>query len=119
MDAMAQDVIDVMDALDVPDATVVGHSMGSFVARRAAALAPERITRLVLVGAGLRSDNEVLLELRDAAQARRDPVDPVPDEFLETVIAESLILDAATWKEMFAGLVSTQRPRAESARRCC
>jgi non-heme chloroperoxidase len=120
MDAMARDVIGLMDALAVPAATLVGHSMGSFVARRAAALAPDRITRLVLVAAGLRSDNDVLLDVQRGANAQGDPVDPmfvrefqlstvckpVPDEFLDTVVAESLRLDAATWKEMFAGLIA-------------
>jgi pimeloyl-ACP methyl ester carboxylesterase len=119
MHAMARDVIDLMDALAVPTATIVGHSMGSFVARRAAALEPDRITRLVLVGAGLRADNDVILEVQRAANAQSDPVDPafvrafqlstmrrpVPPEFLDTVIAESLRLDAATWRESFAGLI--------------
>jgi len=120
MDAMAGDVIELMDALDVPTATVVGHSMGSFVARRAALLAPDRVRRLLLVGAGPSSRNEAVLEVQQAANALQDPVDaafvrdfqystvhqPVPREFMEQVIAESLTLDAATWKAVIAGLVA-------------
>lgn len=120
MDDMARDVIALMDALHVPTATLVGHSMGSFVARRAAVLAPDRFTRLVLVGAGPSSRNGAVLDVRRSANALQDPVDrtfvrefqystvskPVPAEFMERVIAESLKLDAATWKAVMAGLVA-------------
>jgi len=120
MDVMARDVIDLMDALEVPTATVVGHSMGSFVGRRAAVLAPERVTRLVLVGAGPSSTNAAVLEVQKAASQLKDPVDAtfvrdfqyscvhqaVPAEFMEQIIAESLALDAPTWNAVVAGLVA-------------
>jgi pimeloyl-ACP methyl ester carboxylesterase len=120
MDAMARDVIELMDALNVPSATIVGHSMGSFVARRAAVLAPARVSRLVLTGAGPSSRNAALLEVQRGANALQDPVDetfvrdfqygsinrPVPAPFMEQAIAESLKLDAATWKAVAAGLVA-------------
>jgi pimeloyl-ACP methyl ester carboxylesterase len=118
MDAMARDVVELMDALDVPTATVVGHSMGSFVARRAAVLAPSRVSRLVLVGAGVSLTNATVVEVGKAVEALRDPVDPafvrefqystvarpVPGEFMAAAIAESHRLDAATWKAVFAGM---------------
>jgi pimeloyl-ACP methyl ester carboxylesterase len=94
--------------------------MGSFVARRAAVRAPDRVRRLVLVGAGPSSRNEALLEVQNGAMALRDPVDrgfvrdfqystvhqPVPSEFMDTAIAESLTLDAATWQAVIAGLLA-------------
>jgi pimeloyl-ACP methyl ester carboxylesterase len=120
MDAMAEDVIGLMDALDIPSATIVGHSMGSFVARRVAALAPSRITSLVLVGAGPSARNGAILEVQKAVDALRDPVDPafvrefqlstvarpVPEAFMSAAIQESHRLDAATWKAVFAGLIA-------------
>ena len=129
MDAMARDVIDLMDALDVPTATLVGHSMGSFVARRTALLAPGRISRMVLAGAGLSPKNAAVLEVQGAVRALQDPVDrtfvrefqystvnkPVPAEFMERVIAESLKLDAATWKAVIAGLVDYTPAESEIA----
>jgi pimeloyl-ACP methyl ester carboxylesterase len=45
----APTVIETLDALDVPAGLVVGHSLGAIVAARVAALAPERVTGLVLV----------------------------------------------------------------------
>jgi pimeloyl-ACP methyl ester carboxylesterase len=103
--------------------------MGSFVARRAASLAPDRITRLLLAGAGLSPQNAAVLEVQRAVGALQDPVDrafvrefqystvnqPVPAEFMERVISESLKLDAATWKAVIAGLVEYTPAESEIA----
>ena len=129
MDAMARDVVELMDALNVPTATVVGHSMGSFVARRAASLAPERISRLVLVGAGPVTTTKVFDELQVAVNALQDPVDrtfvrefqystvhqPVPPAFMDRAIAESLTLDASTWKALMQGMLGYAPAEAEIA----
>ncbi|GAA3337757.1 alpha/beta hydrolase [Curtobacterium pusillum] len=45
----APTVLAALDALDVPPGIVVGHSLGAILAARLAALAPERVTGLVLV----------------------------------------------------------------------
>jgi len=45
----APDVLAALDALAVPPGIVVGHSLGAILAARLAALAPERVTGLVLV----------------------------------------------------------------------
>ncbi len=51
--AHAADLVAVLDALGVASAPVVGHSMGGFVAVALAQLAPQRVSRLVLVDGGL------------------------------------------------------------------
>jgi pimeloyl-ACP methyl ester carboxylesterase len=48
--AMAEWVLALLDAAEVPRAALVGHSMGSLIALEAAGRAPERATRLVMVG---------------------------------------------------------------------
>lgn len=47
---LARDVIALADALNIPRFTVVGHSFGGKVALQLAALAPQRIAQLVLLG---------------------------------------------------------------------
>ncbi|WIB12848.1 alpha/beta fold hydrolase [Curtobacterium sp. MCPF17_052] len=47
--ATAPTVLAALDALDVPPGLVVGHSLGAILSARLAALAPERVTGLVLV----------------------------------------------------------------------
>lgn len=49
LDAMATDVIALLDALDWQDATVLGHSMGARIAVRAASRMPSRFGKLLLI----------------------------------------------------------------------
>jgi sigma-B regulation protein RsbQ len=53
-----RDVIDILEALDVRDATFVGHSVSAMLGVLAANLAPERISGLVLVGPSPRYVND-------------------------------------------------------------
>jgi pimeloyl-ACP methyl ester carboxylesterase len=54
--AHARDLVAVLDALGVEKTTVVGHSMGAFVALVLGDMHPERVDRLVLVDGGLPLD---------------------------------------------------------------
>jgi pimeloyl-ACP methyl ester carboxylesterase len=51
VEALADGTLALMTAAGVRKATLVGHSMGTLIALEAAARAPERATRLVLLGA--------------------------------------------------------------------
>lgn len=57
-------LLDLVDALDVETANVVGNSMGGFFAMAFATAHPERVRRLVLVGAPAGLDRELPLFLR-------------------------------------------------------
>lgn len=48
--SLATDIVDVMDALSIPKAVVVAHSMGGITGPQAAALFPNRVSALVLLG---------------------------------------------------------------------
>lgn len=50
IDTIAQDVIKVMDALKLPQAIIVGHSMGGTAVLHLAAKYPERVIALVAIG---------------------------------------------------------------------
>ena len=50
VEALADWTLALMSAARVQQATLVGHSMGTLIALEAAARAPERVTRLVLMG---------------------------------------------------------------------
>lgn len=121
---LADDVLQLMQALKIPNAVVLGHSMGSFVARRVAALAGPRVTKMVLLGAGPSAKTAVMRDLKVAVDSLSDPVDPefvrefqastifqsVKPEFMESVIATSGRMPAAIWKALLNGLIDEEPP---------
>jgi non-heme chloroperoxidase len=117
----AADAVALLDALGVERATVVGHSMGSFVAQRIAVDHPERVERLVLVASALNGANEGTIGLNDHVRTLTDPVPrefihefqtstihaPLPEGFLDRAIAESAKLPARVWRDALAGLIAS------------
>lgn len=76
---LGDDVLAFMDTMGIREATIVGHSMGSFVAQRVAITAPERVRRLVLIGSATTTHNEVLFALRKEFASMAEPM---PRQFL-------------------------------------
>ena len=117
----AADVDAFMEALGIEEATLVGASTGALFAQRVALSYPRRVSRLVLVGAQtpVNEANEVVLGLQEEVRALEDPVppefvrafqegtlyQPVLQEFLDTVVSESLKLPARVWRDYLEGAV--------------
>ena len=119
---LAADVVAFMDAKGISRATVIGHSMGGFVAQQVAFAAPKRVSRLILVGTVRKPTNLAgFNELEKAVMSLSDPVPdafarefqlstvhtPVGDEFINRAVEESLRLPARVWKELAAGMAAT------------
>ena len=116
----AADAVALLDALGVPRATIVGHSMGSFVAQRIAIDAPARVSRLVLIGSGATIRTAPVLELHQSVRKLTDPVSPafihefqhgsiakpVPAVFMERIVQESAKLPARVWRDALDALVA-------------
>jgi non-heme chloroperoxidase len=117
----AADVDAFMDAVGIEEATVVGASTGALFAQRVVLSYPHRVSRLVLVGAQTPANeaNEAVMGLREEVRALEDPVppefvrafqestihQPVPQEFLDRVVSESLKLPARVWRDYLEGAV--------------
>jgi len=118
---LADDVVAFMDAKAIARATIVGHSMGGFVAQQVALAAPQRVSALVLMGTGTAPRNFVGLDQFE--KFVKDLSDPVPDAFardfqmstiqapvsqafIDRAVAESLKLPARVWREIMAGLMA-------------
>ena len=74
VEALADWTLALMTAAGVQQATLVGHSMGTLIALEAAARAPQRITRLVLLGTAypMKVSDALLSTAREApAQGHR------------------------------------------------
>jgi non-heme chloroperoxidase len=120
VDDYAADAVAFLDAVGIDRATVVGHSFGSFVARRMARIAPGRVSGLVLIGTALSPVNPVTLEVRDIVGNLGDVVPPafarefaagtlhvpVPEEFFEGVVTECLKAPVATWRHSWDGFLA-------------
>jgi pimeloyl-ACP methyl ester carboxylesterase len=117
---LADDVAALMDHLGIDRATVVGHSLGTMVARAFALRYASRVDRLVLVATIATPANEAAAELGAAVAEFTDLVpedfvrefqestsaEAVPEGYFERVISESLRLPAHVWREAVAGIVS-------------
>jgi pimeloyl-ACP methyl ester carboxylesterase len=117
----AKDIPAFMDAVGLATASLVGHSMGSFIAQKVALDFPERVDSLVLIGSGPTiAGNPVALGLKEAVDTLTDPIDPafvldfqastffrpIPASFLETSVTESLKVPASIWQQALAGLIA-------------
>jgi pimeloyl-ACP methyl ester carboxylesterase len=118
----AADIAAFMDALEIESAVIVGHSMGSYVAQRFALDYPERTRGLVLIGSFTNvQNNQSVAELWDEVSKFTDTVDfnfalefqqstlaqPIPPDFLVTVVQESLKVPAFVWKAALEGLLQS------------
>ena len=116
---MAEDVIAFMDAVGIDRAILAGHSMGSWTARRAAELHPDRVLGLVRAGCFATFDMPDVRELLASFSELSDPIDPeyalqwqlstlarpVPDDFLAMIVAETCKPPARVWKAALSGLM--------------
>jgi non-heme chloroperoxidase len=119
-DDFAEDALQLLDTLGIERAVVVGHSMGSFIARRIAVKAPERVERLVLIGSAITAHNEATRQLLKEVETLADPVEadfvrafqsstihrPLPADFFEQIVAESLQVPARVWQAALSGLLA-------------
>lgn len=118
---LAADVVAVLDRAGLGRATLVGHSMGSLVARAVAAHHPERVDALVLLGPLPATPNDAMAWLRAEVHGFGDepPVEwvrdfqtstsgpAVPDDFLESVVAASLRMPGRVWRAVADALATT------------
>lgn len=119
---LAADVVAFMDAKGIAKATIIGHSMGGFVAQQVALAVPQRVSHLVLVGSATTPRNIAGFgELEQAVIALTDPVPesfarefqvstvhtPVGAEFIDRAVAESLRLPARVWRQLMEGMKAT------------
>jgi pimeloyl-ACP methyl ester carboxylesterase len=98
----------------------VGHSYGTFVARRAAIAAPERVVALGLIATGASTKIAGADDLQAAVRQLPDPIPesfarefqsgtvyrPVPAEFFDGIIRESLKIPRRLWPVMIDCLLA-------------
>ena len=119
---MAADLSAFMDVMGLAAATVVGHSMGASVAQRFAIDYPDRVARVVMMGAfATFSDPEFAEFVASSIAPLTDPIDAsfarqwqlstlaraMPADHLDAVVSETLKVPARVWRETFDGFLKT------------
>ena len=116
----AGDILDFLDQLHIQHATLVGHSLGSFVAQKVAEQDTGHLDRLVLIGSGPGTHRAGSSEEEITSPFARltDPVPytfardfqastiyyPVPAWFFELMVGEAQRVPAATWHGLGASI---------------
>jgi pimeloyl-ACP methyl ester carboxylesterase len=119
----AADIDAFMEAVGIEEATLVGDSSGGLIAQRVALDYPARVSRLVLIGSPTTLvNNEIVRELGEETLSKlEDPVSPefarefvlgtfhqpVPEEFLEMALSQSLKVPARVWRGYWEGVART------------
>ena len=117
----AADVAAFADTLGLGPVVIVGHSMGSINAQRFAMDHPERVLGLVLAGSfATCRGNQTLVDFWQSGVSQlTDPGDPdfvrefqestlaqpIPPEFLDTIVQESLKVPAHVWQAAYEGIL--------------
>jgi non-heme chloroperoxidase len=117
---MSEDLLAFLDAMSLPTAVIVGHSMGASVAQRFVSDHPDRVSALVLMGSFSTYDELTSFVASDIVPLT-DPIAPafarewqlstlardIPPDYLDTVVSETLKVPARVWREAFDGFLAT------------
>ncbi|AOT03630.1 alpha/beta fold hydrolase [Arthrobacter sp. U41] len=119
----AEDVAAILDALNVPEAFVLGSSSGGYVAQQLAVTCPGRVAAMVLVGAPLSLQGRPAFA--DEVDGLTDPLSEawvresltwfpmlheVPAGFIEDRVRDGLRMPARAWKGILNGLCEATPP---------
>jgi pimeloyl-ACP methyl ester carboxylesterase len=118
----ADDVGEFMERLGLTTVTLVGHSMGGFVARRIALDYPEWVDRLVVVSGAVSANNAVIRGLQHELSGFGDSIPPqfveqfqescvyrrelVPEWFFRSCVETSERTPPHVWRAALEGLLA-------------
>ena len=100
---------EVMDALDIEEASLAGNSLGGLVAWRFAVENPDRVDRLILVDSGAFSINGVTDEPVQAPLPVAMALRSAPDFFIDQIIAMTFADPSVISEDRRAGIADMMR----------
>jgi 3-oxoadipate enol-lactonase len=118
MDMLAADVAAVLDALGIERATIVGHSVGGYVALAFARMFTERIARIALVCSRLAADAPeqaaARRQLADRVELEQS-IEPVIEAYLPRLFAPQTLRERPELLESARGIARQNDPRGAAA----
>ena len=130
IETYATDLEAFFDAMDIDQAIVIGHSLGSFVAQDFCLMFPERCSKLVLVSSipvrGIQNEmldkayhgyieplaedehpSDDFMDFWYACEPKEEGIQDVFDSFISNLKKESQCLSRATWKNIIFGMMAS------------
>ena len=117
IETLAADVAEVLDAKGIESATLVGHSLGGYIALAFYRMFRERVSGLALVGSRFASDTEQATRDRYALadRAEREGIAPVVDAFLPRLFAPQVYAENPQLVERTKRLCAATNPQGAAA----
>jgi 3-oxoadipate enol-lactonase len=118
METLAGDLAAVLDALSIDRATIVGHSLGGFVALAFARMYTERVMRLALICSRLAADSPEIAGFRnDLADRleRENSIEPAIESYLPRLFSDVTLRDDPGVIERARAIAQTNSPRGAAA----
>jgi pimeloyl-ACP methyl ester carboxylesterase len=118
METHAGDIAAILDACGIEQATIVGHSLGGYVALAFARLFTERVERLVLVCSRAAADDERTARARfEAAYAleRDGDIEPLVETYVRRLLAPQTLAHRPDIVELTRGIARANAPRGLAA----
>lgn len=118
VETLAGDVAAVLDALSVERATIVGHSLGGYVALAFARMYVERVTRLALVCSRLAQDDAARARSREELAEkleRENDVRPAIDAYVMTAFAPQTLEKQSEIVQRAIAIAGANDPRGAAA----
>lgn len=120
---LSADLLAFMDAMRLPRAVIVGHSMGASVAQRFVIDHADRVAAVVLMAAFVSMDRDQVIRTFYATDIAplTDPIaadfvrawqsstlaNPMDPDHFETIVHETLKVPAHVWRTAFKGFLET------------
>jgi pimeloyl-ACP methyl ester carboxylesterase len=118
MESLAADIAGVLDALGVPTATIVGHSLGGYVAMAFARMFAERVERLALICSKLRADTAEEANKRNQLADRietENSIVPAIEAYLPRIFAAQTYVNDPALVERVRAQAELVTPRGAAA----
>ena len=80
MEMFANDTVGLMDALNIPDAHILGISMGGYIAQQVAISHPEKVRSLILASTSFGGPNSIIADDRTFAMMFAIPTETLSNE---------------------------------------